>query len=585
MGLDIDEWIYGQAVRFWNIRKKKALNQTHVVSLESVKPRLTLMARALTGNPVEIFTAEAEGGWKGNNFFLPVSMGLFDLYEDNLKFYFYRLVFLSIQRELNLNWNHSGQSEFASRLEALNSAPEILRKMQTDYPQVTLLHDSLKELISRKTPAGKPEDYTLLYGKWMYNPPTVQDPNIHAPAPVPATPAVNPTTTLQARAVEEIRSLTPDKKQQEDYVMTHNFEKVETAEEANGVWRDFDGSDELKDHQNALDEIKMSFTVRTDDPVHSVLQTDFLEHVNLSESREQEVELPAVFYPEWDYRKRRYKENFCRVCPVRPEQINPEEAQNILRQHSSRLMALRKALVSMQNKRTQVRRQIQGESFDLDAITTLATDIQAGVTPDERIYLSSRKREQDISILFLLDASLSSDGYASNNRIIEVARQTAILTGEILQEMQIDFSIAAFYSRTRNYTQYSVLKDFEESWTKGKPAVAAIEPCGYTRIGAALRHAGAQLSLRPFSNRWVILLSDGKPNDFDVYEGRYGMEDTRQALRELNAQHMQAYALAIEAQAKYYLPLMFGQNHYQILPGIEELVGAVTRLVEKIRNR
>lgn len=585
MGLDIDEWIYGQAVRFWNIRKKKALNQTHVVSLESVKPRLTLMARALTGNPVEIFTAEAEGGWKGNNFFLPVSMGLFDLYQDNLKFYFYRLVYLSIQQEMNLNWGHSGQSESASRLAALNSAPEILRKMQTDYPQVALLHDSLKELISRKTPAGKPEDYTLLYGKWMHNPPAVQEPDIHAPAPVPATPAMNPTTTLQARAVEEIRSLTPDKKQQEDYVMTHNFEKVETAEEANGVWRDFDGSDELKDHQNALDEIKMSFTVRTDDPVHSVLQTDFLEHVNLSESREQEVELPAVFYPEWDYRKRKYKENFCRVCPVRPEQINPEEAQNILRQHSSRLMALRKALVSMQNKRTQVRRQIQGESFDLDAITTLATDIQAGVTPDERIYLSSRKREQDISILFLLDASLSSDGYASNNRIIEVARQTAILTGEILQEMQIDFSIAAFYSRTRNYTQYSVLKDFEESWTKGKPAVAAIEPCGYTRIGAALRHAGAQLSLRPFSNRWVILLSDGKPNDFDVYEGRYGMEDTRQALRELNAQHMQAYALAIEAQAKYYLPLMFGQNHYQILPGIEELVGAVTRLVEKVRNR
>ena len=30
--------------------------------------------------------------------------------------------------------------------------------------------------------------------------------------------------------------------------MTHNFEKVETADEFNGAWRDFDGEDELEDH-------------------------------------------------------------------------------------------------------------------------------------------------------------------------------------------------------------------------------------------------------------------------------------------------------------------------------------------------
>ena len=70
---------------------------------------------------------------------------------------------------------------------------------------------------------------------------------------------------------------------------------------------------------------------------------------------------------------------------------------------------------------------------------------------------------------------------------------------------------------------------------------------------------------RSTKNKWVILISDGKPNDYDKYEGKYGVNDVKQALRELNERNINSYALAIEAQAKYYLPQMFGQNHYQIL--------------------
>ena len=58
-----------------------------------------------------------------------------------------------------------------------------------------------------------------------------------------------PLTTLKSKAVEEVVTVELDKKQQEDYVLLHNFEKAETAEEFNGTWRDFDGSDELEEHQ------------------------------------------------------------------------------------------------------------------------------------------------------------------------------------------------------------------------------------------------------------------------------------------------------------------------------------------------
>ena len=39
----------------------------------------------------------------------------------------------------------------------------------------------------------------------------------------------------------------------------------------------------------------------------------------------------------------------------------------------------------------------------------------------------------------------------------------------------------------------------------------------------------------------------GKPNDYDRYEGRYGIEDVRKALSELNHAYINSYALAIEA--------------------------------------
>ena len=248
-------------------------------------------------------------------------------------------------------------------------------------------------------------------------------------------------------------------------------------------------------------------------------------------------------------------------------------------------MGLRKMLTSVNNKYQQQRRQPQGDEFDLDAITDLFVDIHSKRTPSEKIYLSNRKKDKDLSILILLDISLSSDGYAAGNKVIDVEKQVSIIFGEILNEFNVDFSINSFYSKTRNYTTYLGLKDFDEEWNRAKNKIGAVEPAGYTRIGAALRHSGALLDKRNSKNKWVILISDGKPNDYDKYEGKYGVNDVKQALRELNQRNINSYALAIEAQAKYYLPQMFGQNHYQILTTPVELLQSLVKLYEKIKHQ
>ncbi|WP_301005367.1 hypothetical protein [Lunatimonas sp.] len=51
---------------------------------------------------------------------------------------------------------------------------------------------------------------------------------------------------------------------------------------------------------------------------------------------------------------------------------------------------------------------------------------------------------------------------------------------------------------------------------------------------------------RPTKNKWGILISDGKPNDYNRDVGKYGIQDIKQALRELNERQIHSYALAIK---------------------------------------
>jgi nitric oxide reductase NorD protein len=588
MGLDIDEWVYGRLVRYFKKSRLKAELEMHQkVDLEVIRPRLTFLARAITGKAIDIYPAEAEGGFKNNNFFLPISFAEFPTWEENLYFYFFRTLYLSAQQDLGYNWTKETDDLILSRQMAEQTAPAVLEKLADEFRIAAQLHEKLKSHFQSKTKSGEQADLSLLYGKWMYADPLAEedDPLRNFDDRTKKSKEENPTTTLMAKAVEEVKNLTIDKKQQEDYVLLHNFEKVETAEESNGVWRDFDGKDELEDHQDALEELSMKFTVRVDDPAHSIYQAEFVENTTVSESAERDEKGFHLLYDEWDFKKRIYKPDFCKVYPQTLVKTDLDYYRNTISKHASTLLGLRKMLTSINNKMKLQRKQNQGDEFDIDALTDLFTDVHARKTPAEDIYLSKRKKEKDLSILLLLDVSLSSDSYAANNRVIDVEKEVSILFGEILNEFDIDFSIDSFYSKTRNYSTYLTLKEFDESWDLGKKRIGAVEPQGYTRIGSALRHAGARLDQRSTKNKWVILISDGKPNDYDRYEGKYGIQDIKQALRELNERQINSYALAIEAQAKYYLPQMFGQNHYQILTTPVELLSSLVKLYERIKHQ
>ncbi len=586
--MEFDQILFKRVFNFLIKKRKQEYGDSeNRIRLEEVKPRLLIIARAVSGKSVEIVGSEREGGWKDETYFLPREAAFFPSLRKNLDFYLFRTLYLCVQSSLGLNWSAASEKEIGESQEmAIKTSKDVLTGLFKEFPGLEEVHSDLKVGLSSFLGPDKEPDHSWLYGRWMSNSPdyengqklenigteTFKGNNVEAE------------TEIKAKHADEVQVVTVDKKSQENYMLTHNFEKVETVDKFNGIWRDFDGDDTLKDDEQALGDLDLKHLVRVDDPVHSVYQAEMLENINVSESSEVESSEYSLLYPEWDFRSASYKRDHCRLYPKKILETDRDYHANTLKHNRQVFNRLRKVFALLNNDLELVKRQFSGDHIDIDAATERYADLYAKRTPEERVYLTRRKRNKDLSLIFLLDLSLSSDAYAHGNRIIDVEKQVSILFGEVMNEYGIDFQIDGFFSKTRNMACYRTLKAFNDPWEKARFNIGAVQPEGYTRIGPAIRHAKEILKKRPCKKKWLILLSDGKPNDYDRYEGKYGIKDIQQALRELNAEGMNSYAVAIEEQAKYYLPQMFGHNHYNILSSPMEMINSLTQLYRRIES-
>lgn len=562
------EWDQKLFKQTWNwlagLRPQQA-EAPDTVKLEDLHARLTLLARMLCGEPVEILRAEQEGGVNGPFLYLPAAFALGQDREQNCLFYLFRVVYLSVQRELGLNWPPGEKPGLlASRQKACETSQQVLALVFERYPAMQGPFEAL--LAHLATRAQTDSEKALAWGHWFS--PSAQ---AQSAAPSGKTPQALPDhagemTSREAPAREEVEIENMDKKAMQAYTLMHQFEKVETIEEFQGTWRDADGSDELAAHAEALNEVDLRKLTRCDDTAHAVLQAEFISGISVPEVAEMTLEGKCLTYDEWDGRKRAYRRDWCKVYPRRFTTPDAGYLQQTLKSHQRVLQLLRNRFSLQFNTWQTVRRQAMGEEPDLDALVENFADRQAGRTPSEKIYLSQRKKSRAVSLLLLMDLSLSSDGYTGGFRVLDVEKQAVILFAQLLSEWGDRFQIDGFASHTRNQCEYLTLKAFDEPWERAAPRIGAVEPRGYTRIGPALRHATTQLAQEQAKSRWILLLSDGKPNDYDRYEGQYGLADVRQAIREARQQQVQVYALAIESLARNYLPQMLGTGGYRILP-------------------
>ena len=293
--------------------------------------------------------------------------------------------------------------------------------------------------------------------------------------------------------------------------------------------------------------------------------------------------------PEWDEKSARLVPDRCRAqrfrhrAPAANEDAATPDAgaamaqrlRSTSRQVRRRFEALR-AAPRWQHGLT------QGDELDLDAWVRHQVDRRDARQPhgeSPAIFSRRVRSERSLSTLMLADLSLSTDAYATQAaRVIDLVRDSLYVFGNALDGVGDPFEMLGF-SSVRRAVRIHELKRFGEPWNDAaRTRVAAIKPGFYTRMGAAVRYGTRRLGERPERQRLLLILSDGKPNDLDHYEGRHGLEDTRHAVLEARQAGLVPFCVTIDQEANQYLPRLFGAQGFALVHRPDQLARALTQV-------
>lgn len=286
--------------------------------------------------------------------------------------------------------------------------------------------------------------------------------------------------------------------------------------------------------------------------------------------------------PEWDWRSQRLLPGVCRAQTLVPAESLPTPLPERLRRPARRL---RREFEALRPARLWRGREPEGEEIDLDAVVRLSAERRTRRPADAgRLYRASLPGAPSLACLVMADLSLSTDAYVDNQaRVIDVIRDALLLLGESLHAVGDRFALYGFSSVRGACVRIHQLKAFTEPYDDAaRGRIASIRPGFYTRMGAALRHATQTLAPVTAARRLLLLLTDGKPNDLDHYEGRYGVEDTRAAVREARRAGLQPFCVTIDEHGQDYLPHLFGVHGFVTLRDARALPLRLPRLYAQL---
>ncbi|WP_120994596.1 nitric oxide reductase activation protein NorD [Stutzerimonas urumqiensis] len=289
----------------------------------------------------------------------------------------------------------------------------------------------------------------------------------------------------------------------------------------------------------------------------------------------------GIKLPEWDYRKQALQEGFVNLQMMLPRGA---EAAPLPLRLSPLARRLRRQFESLRTDRQWLRGQPQGSELDLKAWLDFHVERQHGQCAERGLFMEQRQNQRDLACLLLADLSMSTDAHLNDeHRVIEVITDSLLLFGEALSAAGDDFALYGFSSLRRQQVRMQALKTFGERYddrVRGK--IQAIRPGYYTRMGASIRQATRLLGGCKQRRKLLLLVTDGKPNDLDLYEGRYGVEDTRQAVLEARAQGLVPFCITIDREAGDYLPYMFGANGFTLIRQPEQLPFRLPQLYRQL---
>ncbi|MDU4249947.1 nitric oxide reductase activation protein NorD [Pseudomonas sp.] len=329
---------------------------------------------------------------------------------------------------------------------------------------------------------------------------------------------------------------------------------------------------------------------------------DDLDHLSLSRQRQKkggglklDLDLPAADFddvplgegirlPEWDYRRQQLIDDHVCLQPMLPRDAVPAPLPDALAPIARRL---RRQFESLRQQPQWLRRQPQGAELDLEAWLDFSVERRLGACSEPGLFLERRQTRRDLACLLLADLSMSTDAHIDNDhRVIDLISDSLLLFGEALQAVGDRFALYGFSSLRRQQVRLTQLKTFDERHNDAvRGRIRALRPGYYTRMGAAIRRATQLLLERKERQRVLLILTDGKPNDLDLYEGRYGVEDTRQAVQEARHAGLVPFCITIDREAAGYLPHLFGSQGYLLINDPAQLPVHLPQLYRQLTRR
>ena len=284
-------------------------------------------------------------------------------------------------------------------------------------------------------------------------------------------------------------------------------------------------------------------------------------------------------YPEWDVTRRSYRPGWCTVREVEPTIKAPLRSQATLPIDDA--IGLRRPLSRLGMGLHRRHRQPQGDDIDIDAAVEARVEVRAGSVPDEAVYLDSLRRRRDLSVLLLLDVSGSAAEPGTLGRTVHEQQRAAVANLTVaLHDLGDRVALYAYYSQGRRAVSMVPVKRFDDHLdARIMRRLNSLEPGGYSRLGAAVRHGSAVLEARGgTSRRLLVVLSDGLAYDHG-YERAYGAADARRALTEARRRGTGCVCLTIGAgtgeSSAQSLRRVFGNTAHATIARPDQLAGVI----------
>lgn len=258
--------------------------------------------------------------------------------------------------------------------------------------------------------------------------------------------------------------------------------------------------------------------------------------------------LGGLRYPEWDGERQRWRNDWVTVTEVEPPAEPGAVDPACLRGDGRDLQrAMSRVGLVLQRRAGQP----DGDELVLDRMIQLVADLRAGHQGDQRIHSAALRCRRDLAVQILLDASSSTfERSTDGRRVLDLQVEVAYQLCRALDLLGDRVALHGFHSWGRSLVRLQLLKDFEEpAGIRLDRRLRHLAVGGYTRVGAAVRHAVHRLESRAGTpRRLLVLISDGFAYD-DEYEAAYGSADTRKAIEDARDRGIGCVCISIGGDA------------------------------------